>query len=258
MLKFFQAVLGANGATVMEALSKASEELGNYLTPRIIVGWLRQTDYGDVEIPDGCPLSKLSKNGYGYFGVGSIEGVDYSFQNASEEHVTAVIAVASKQEIKPVEVKDVDLARLAKTIDLLLSANKLHKAIPKAPANQYERTQTASNLQPEEPIQPEAVQPARNKTKSNKIPQIPGLKKPKPLDIVQKPLKVTKSEATKSCDVCGQRMFLDDIFVGCTCFKPLAKNVKTSVVQNDLLLTFDSDWDQDSVLALIGSLKDGR
>jgi hypothetical protein len=125
--EFFQAVLGTNGASVMEALAKASEELGDYLNPRIIVGWLRQTDYGDIEIPNGCQLSNLSKNGYGYSGVGSIEGIDYSFQNASEEHVTAVIAVASKQDIKPVEVKDVDLARLAKTIDLLLAANKLQR-----------------------------------------------------------------------------------------------------------------------------------
>jgi hypothetical protein len=53
-------------------------------------------------------------------------------------------------------------------------------------------------------------------------------------------------------------MFLNDTFVGCTCFKPLAKNVKTAVVQNDLLLTFDSDWDSEAYLALIGNLKNGR
>jgi hypothetical protein len=246
---FFKEILGEQGASVMMQLAKTSKELGAYLTPRIIVSWLRQSEYGAMPIPAGCPLTSLTKNGYGYSGTSNILGQDYSFKNSSEEHIAAVIAVASNQKIEPVEVKDVDLARLAKTIDLLC------KIALKAPNDQHERTQTASNIQPEEPIQPVLKQPAQNQTKTPVKSRIPKIKKP--LVNIQKPLKVTKSESESLCLVCGGKMFQKGIFVGCTCFKPMAKSVKTSVSGGGYLLTFDDEWDMDAHLALIGALKRG-
>ena len=251
--KFFDAVLGSSGFAVMENLAKASKELESYISPRIIVSWLRHADYGQVKVPDQCPLDSLNKTGYGYSGNANIDGVDYSFSNSPEEHVAAVITIALGKSIEPVEIKDIDLARLAKTIDLLC------KAAPKAPANQYEHTVTAQAIQPEEPKQPVLNQPATNKTKNNvtkpksKIPKIPGVK-----PVIQKPIKITKSESKKKCDVCGQQMFLNDVFVGCICFSPLAKNCKCTVDKDNITIAFDEDWDEDSVLALVGALKDGR
>jgi hypothetical protein len=252
--KFFNSVLGSSGFAVMQNLAKASVELESYLSPRIIVGWLRHSLYGRIVVPTECPLTKLNKSGYGYSGATNIDGVDYSFSNSSEEHVAAVITIALGKSVEPVDVKDIDLARLAKTIDLLC------KAAPKAPANQYQHTVTAQPLQPEEPKQPDLNQPATNKTKNNitkpiksKIPKIPGVR-----PLVQKPIKITKSESLKKCDVCGQQMFLDNVFVGCICFSPLAKNCKCTVDKDNITITFDEEWDDDSVLALVGVLKDGR
>jgi hypothetical protein len=137
---------------------------------------LRQLDYGPVSQIENCPIQNLAKSGYGYSGSANIEGLDYSFSNSTEEYVAAVVAVASGNVIKPVEVKDVDLAKLAKTIDLLVKAQK------KGLANQYEHMQSAQNQQPIEPVQPTAVQPAQNQTKGAdgkvRVPKIPSIKKP--------------------------------------------------------------------------------
>lgn len=254
--KFFNSVLGSSGFAVMQNLAKASVELESYLSPRIIVSWLRHSGYGQIKVPDKCPLGSLNKSGYGYSGNANIDGVDYSFSNSQEEHVAAVITIALGKSIEPVEIKDIDLARLARTIDLLC------KAAPKAPANNYEHTVTAQPLQPEEPKQPDLNQTATNKTKNNalskkpkapKIPKIPGVK-----PLVQKPIKITKSESLKKCDVCGQQMFLDNVFVGCICFSPLAKNCKCTVDKDNITIAFDDEWDDEAVMALVGALKDGR
>jgi hypothetical protein len=252
MLPFFKEILGNQGAEVIARLAKASKDLGYYMTPRIIVSWLRQSPYGEVVVPAGCPLKSLVKSGYGYSGTAEVQGLDYSFKYSQEEHVAAIIAVASNQKVKPVEIKDVDLARLAKTIDLLV------KSAPKAPANQYEHTVVASNLQPEEPVQPTLVQPAQNQTKNPVKSKIPKLKKKPLLNAAIKPLKVTKSEAENSCVICGQKMFSQGKFVGCVCFAPMAKSVKTIVSAGEYLLTFDDDWDEDAYLALIGNIKNGN
>jgi hypothetical protein len=247
--KFFDSLLGSGGANVMRTLAKTSAPLEAYLSPRIVVGWLRQCDYGDVSIPNECPLRSLSKSGYGYSGEALVQGVDYSFQNVTEEHIAAIISVALGNDIKQVAVKDVDLARLAKTIDLLC------KAAPRAPANQFEHQMVAQAIQPEAPKQPDLVQPAQNKTKSNKIPKIPKV----PPKIKQfKPLKVTKSETQNKCDICDGSMFEGLTFTGCTCFAPMAKSCQTTWDRAIGTICFGDDWDEDSVLTLTGVLKDAN
>ena len=247
--KFFSYILGLQGSLIMESLAKTSEELAAYIPPRVIVGWLRQLDYGDVELPKESLLKTLSKNGYGFSGSYEIEGEIYSFNNTVEEHVAAIVAVASNSIVKSVDIKEIDLAKLAKTIDLLIG-NELKKAAPKAPANQFEHQVNAQNLQPEGPVQPEKTQPAKQL-------KIPSIKKPK--KEVQNPLTLTRSESKRICNACGQRMFDGNVFVGCICFKPLAKNAKTTFVdEKHLTITFDEEWDQDSVLSLIEVIKNGR
>ena len=248
--KFFANILGVHGYSVMETFVKSSESLGSYVFPRIVVSWLRQSNYGEIKTPSLCPLSKLIKSGYGYSGVADIDGISYSFDNSTEEHVAAIVAVASNQKIDIANTKDIDLAKLAKSIDALV------KMAPKAPANQYEHTSTASNIQPDEPIAPTATEPNRVQTKSKKTLRIPKLKRP--FDLAPKPLKITKSESQKKCGVCGQKMFDNDTFTGCICFRPLAKNVKTNVLNDSLRLTFDDTWDQEAYLTLVEVFKNGR
>jgi len=178
----------------MENLSKASEEMLAYISPRVIVGWLRHCNYGTVTIPQTCPLKTLVKSGYGYTGTADIEDVEYQFQYVPEEHVAAVLSIATGTVTKSVSTRDIDLAKLAKTIDLLIKAQK------GTPPNQYEHTEVASNIQPDQPIQPVLTQPAKNQTKA----ALSKLKIPKPLNKMaliynnpQKPMTVYRVQNEK-------------------------------------------------------------
>ena len=250
MLCFFKSLLGAQGFSVLETLTKANPDLESYLSPRIIVGWLRQAEYGKFNLPSNCPISKLVKNGYGYDGVSNIGNIDYVFEHSSEEHVAAIIAIATDNIVKSVELKAVDLAKLAKTIDLLLKANKKPAA-----ADQIGHTETAKPLEatPAEPAMP--TQPKQVAKKVLKIPKV--VKKevdseeeeePKKL---QKPLKLKKAQVTINCNVCCKKFFIKDNFEGCDCFKELAKNITTSVVNECYVLNFNQNCDTDAVLALV-------
>jgi hypothetical protein len=242
---FFKDVLGNSGAAVMQHLAKASEVFEAYLLPRVIVGWLRSSAYGDINIPAECPMTALQKTGYGYSGSADFGGLEYSFSNAPEEHVAAVITVALGKSIESVDVRDIDLARLAKTIDMLC------KAAPKAPANQFEHQEVASAIQPEGPISPVLTQPAQNK-KVAKTPKIPRLKSSK------KSLKITKTESGNTCQVCGHKLFENGVFVGCVCFGPLAKNCKTLQDKSGFTIVLGGECDEDAYLSLIGVFKNGR
>lgn len=251
MLPFFDKLIGPHGVAVMSALEKSCDDLSGYITPRVIVGWLRQSDYGDVSLPDGCCISKLEKSGYGYSGQSKIQDQDYEFKYASEEHVAAIITTACGQTLSKCSTKDLDLAKLAKTIDLLIKATKL----------QYERTQRVQPLEPDGFVPPTTTQP-----KQVAKPTIPQLNKPIKKIAIQtqwtkpkrKKLTVWKSETSKPCSLCGQTLFENNKFVGCTCFKPLAKNITSSDDKLTITMEFDNDIDQDAMLALIGALKHGR
>lgn len=240
---FFNSVLGSSGAAVMQNLAKASPELESYLSPRIIVSWLRHSNYGEIGVPAACPLKALLKGGYGYSGSTNIEGIDYTFSNSSEEHVAAVITVALGVPVTQVDMKDVNLAKLAKTIDLLC------KAAPKAPVGRIEHAEPTKPIKQEEPEPPTPAQPKTNKLLKPPS-KIPCLK-----PTLQKPLKITKSETLTRCDICGEALFLNGEFVSCVCFKPLAKHCKSTANGDSVTLTFDDEWDSEAYLTLVGILK---
>lgn len=237
-------ILGEQGEKVVKSLMKSSPDLRSYLIPRVIISWLRQSDYGTI--PNDT-FSQLSKNGYGYSGICNIEGISYRFSNVSEEHVAAIISVVSNETVSTVQTKEIDLAKLAKTIDLLVKAQKR--------TQQFEHQENARNLEPIEPVQPTSTQPATNQIKPTekqptkfkvKIPRLP------------KTIKLTQKETLKKCNVCDQKLFDKNTFVGCTCFKPLAKNTETSISNGQVVLTLGSNWDDDACLTIIEMLKNGN
>jgi hypothetical protein len=392
MIPFLKSILGSQGAQVMASLEKASDDLASYITPRVIVSWLRQSDYGNITPPEGGPFTALNKSGYGYTGSCNIHEQDYSFEYVTEEHIAAIVTTACDCPLKKSEAKNLDLAKLAKTIDLLVKAQK---------QLQYERTQHVQPLEPEGFIEPDTTQakpvaktviPRVSKPlkkiavqaqptlqtaeavengihfKTGKPVEFPHIhskrKTPNygsrfgqdiepsgkyishaakysdlhpdwetgmtqfknPLVIKLKPedrdetygsqgwkarlaqhfgakglklshkllqsgydgvvtvypdgkntseivdlrpasqwakpkrkkLQIWKSETSRPCDLCGQKMFSEDKFVGCTCFKPLAKSVTSSDDKLTITLEFDDSIDDDAMLALIGALKHGR
>jgi len=241
MYIFFETLLGKQGFTVMESLAKSSTDLASYITPRVIVSWLRQSKYGTINLPKSCPIQSLEKTGYGFNGEALVKGLSYSFNKATEEQIAAIISVATDSNVHDVDFKDVNLARLAKTIDALV----------KVQINQYEHTEVAKPLEPLTPQEP--TQPNNNPTKTAK-PQDPRIKTSR-IPRIKKKITIAKSDTNKICQLCQQKMFTANQFTGCSCFKPLAKNIISTVTDSSVVLSFSEDLDNDAVLTIISVLK---
>ncbi len=250
---FIAAVLGKDGAAALAKAEERSREIGTALLPRTIVSWLTLwSPYGyDGALPglDGTRAG-IMKSEAGYTGSVSIGERSYAFENADVYHVAGSIEALmgeTPQEIDP-NLKDLDLEKLGRSIDLLAKsalANKLAGELDKA-ADGYGPPVAPRPQEPPVPHTPKAPPtPAKAPRKSKlKIPKIP-----------KNTINITKAEAAHVCDVCGDAQFTASAFVGCTCFKDLAKSVMASPTSTGYLLRFGSDWDQDAVatfLELIG------
>lgn len=135
-MQFMRAVLGRDGA---EALSKAvtrTQELEHVLLPRTILAWLEVASRWDYEgeVP-GVENTYLSfrKDEDGYTGSIKLDDGDYVFARASLAHVAASIAVALGADHERIakSVRDIDLARIGKSIDLLAKAKVATDALSK-------------------------------------------------------------------------------------------------------------------------------
>lgn len=81
--------------------------------------------------------------------------------------------------------------------------------------------------------------------KKSSIPKVP----------TAKGINVTKSEANASCNVCGGKNLVNGKFSGCLCFQALAKSVKVEELSSTYRLTFGKDWDKESIVTLVETLK---
>jgi GNAT superfamily N-acetyltransferase len=131
-LQFLRAVLGVEGA---QALIKATERgpaLESAIIPRTIMAWLgvaSRSDFDD-EIP-GVPTAHLKfvKSENGYSGSIDIEADTYKFDSASVNHLGACVAVALGADCElDSEIRDLDIKRLGKSIDLLTKAQVVKDA----------------------------------------------------------------------------------------------------------------------------------
>lgn len=246
---FLSAVLG-RGAEVLDRLAKASPEVSAYLVPRVAAAWVSQVDGADA-IP-GVPEQRfvLSKAGDGtYHGVAELGGTEYAWVHAPVSHVAAVIAVAIGAEPGRPDLKDVDLARLGKTIDLLVKSKK-EPAIGTGGA-----AAATPPLAPEPPSmggpdsEPTAASTKLNwaKAKTKKLkPKLPKLAAPKAPKV-----KLTLSEAVTPCQVCRGTQFQGQSFRGCFCLRDLAKSARSVQVPGGYELVLGQDWDNDAVLTLL-------
>lgn len=279
---FLQAILGADGA---KALVKASvtPDLEWALVPRVVLAWLEVVAHGSYHgaIP-GIEDTHLSlRKGEGDFNGSISIGTDtYTFRDASIYHVAGSMAVAMGLDHEPQPaLKHPALAKLGKSIDVLVKSRTLRKAqekhsgaargvsaqgpaaAPKAPIPPVEPigaqpklpdvgigTRVASTSKPTAPKTDLGVPGAKPKIPTPKaLPKLPGVKSPS--------IKVTKSEAATPCPVCGQKQFDKDQYVSCYCFKDLVKSTKTSVVEGGYMLELGVDWDVEAALALAENLK---
>lgn len=248
------------------------------LLPRVVLSWLEVVAHGSYNgaIPgiEDTHLS-LRKSEGDFNGSISIGNDTYTFREASIYHVAGSMAVAMGLDHEPQPaLKHPSLAKLGKSIDILVKSRTLRKAqekhsgaargvtapgtaaAPKAPTGPLEPvnvqpklpgvgigTKAAANAKPTAPKTDLGVPGAKPKTP----PKLPGVKAPS--------IKVTKSEAATPCPVCGQKQFDKDQYVGCICFRDLSKSTKTLIVAGGYMLQLGEDFDVEAALALAENLK---
>ena len=130
-LNFLKGVVGEDGASALQKAGERSERLENAIVPRTILAWLnsRSKDGGyEGEVPGICnTYIRFAKGERGYNGALSV-GCEpaYEFKGVSLYHIAASLAVAigANEEFDP-SIRSNDIARLGKSIDLLVKAKSL-------------------------------------------------------------------------------------------------------------------------------------
>jgi hypothetical protein len=214
-------LVGDKGLEALRPLLK-NETLAAFITPRLVTGWLRKSTYGELKLQ---PFQALVKTGYGYDGNIQLKEVNYIFEKATEEQVAAMVSVTLEQKVEPT-IKDLDLAKLSKTLDLLI------KVEPR-----YEPKEVISTAAPKlEPVEATDKQPpVVNRVQRRRF---------------SKTMLVTDKESKSLCKLCGKSQFDKGEFKGCTCLKSLAKSVKCEVKGCNYLLTFNNDCGLDELMTV--------
>lgn len=243
-VQFLKAVLGEDGATALQKAAVRSEVLGNLLIPRTVIAWLgfaARSEYrGQIPGISNTYIS-FKKNEDGFNGEISVSDEIYSFEKASLYHVAASIAVSlgADKDKAPSAVKDIDLTRLGKSIDLLVKARAVTKELLNKKAEPPKKIH-----RPEPQIR---IEPSKKSSK----PSLPRIVANKQLPT----LKLSEHQLDSRCPVCACSQMNSGKFVGCMCFRALSKNVK--VVRNEdktLQFTFGNNWDRESVEVFLQSL----
>lgn len=124
--QFIAGVLGTDGAQALQKAGELHPNLETAILPRCIISWIKVYESGyDGSIP-GIEGSELvfKKSEKGFDGRIVFGEHSYSFKEASEYHLAAcvVTALGSEEEDISDAAKSVEIARLGKSVDLLIKA----------------------------------------------------------------------------------------------------------------------------------------
>lgn len=256
--EFLKHVLGEDGQKAFEKANSRLPTIEAALTPRTIISWLTtsvRVKY-EGEIP-GLENSYIAihKSEDGYSGALTVGEHVHQFENQDMLHVAAAVALSlglGDLQIDPA-VKSTDISKLGKSIDMLVKARvvtrsvfeQLKKPLAMEKAAEIPGAAAAPKKpkEPDAPDMPVAVAPSTNKT--NKPP------------MAKKELIVKKSDATHACPECGLRQFRNERFVGCMCFRALAKSASCrSIGDQSYLLTLNKNaWDEDTIQTFMQALR---
>jgi hypothetical protein len=263
---FLVATLGEDGA---QALAKAAERapvLQAVLVPRAILAWLQNVEDFEGELP-GVENSYLcfSKSENTYTGTVSLGDTAYGFEAATPLQLAASIGIALGVDADALDpsLKDVDLQRLGKSVDILVRARRtvadIRKAEPPGPA-----------AAPQQQGKPEAAMPPIKQPRQADIKA--DTKKPKTGIPAVKPktsigaqadlkadlgpqVKLTRAQAQRPCPVCAQQQFRGERLVGCLCFADLAKSAEAVRTTEGYTVTFGSEWDAEGIEVFLEGLQ---
>ncbi len=264
---FLKAVLGQDGAA---ALKKAADRLGGLedaVLPRAIMAWLAVAARGNYEgqIPgvDDSYLDFTKNTNGSYSGWIAMGEEVFPFHNATPFHLAASVSLALGAEKINEEFDSVDLVKLGKSIDIMAKAKyvsnldnlvKKQSVVEGKPGPAQVQTVNATiaggrdrrkqtpptgvQIGQPEPVGPQPEKPATSARK-------PTVKVPK--------LKI--SMTTKhECGECGLPLIKNDKFVGCMCFKDVARYVQLTKSQGETYISFDPALDQDGIATILETL----
>ncbi len=245
-LAFLQSVLGLDGAAALSKASERSPELEAALLPRTVLAWLRSEEEFGGKLPGVGNFVSFEKGEAGYDGRVQIGDEMHLFEGASIFHVVASVAVAidSDHGATPSALRDLDIERLGKSIDILARQKMIGRELAKSAETkeddeltdeQYETKHGKKRLEKSKvgpgpaagPIAPAA--PAAP-TATQKAPTTAAMKSPaKPVGLPKAPkvasMSLTRSEANKTCPMCAGAHFRGTDFVGCVCIRELSKSI---------------------------------
>jgi hypothetical protein len=217
MIKLLTDILGNQKIKVLEPLLK-NESLASYIFTKILVNYLKLNDNGKVNL---TLFNNLNKSMEGYSGDINLKDLLYSFNNLNEIQIAALVSVALDKSID-CNLKALDLAKLAKSIDLLLKSDKQNKP------------ETKQNVaRPTPPKKEEILPPIPSNTASNSVANIKQR-------ALRKTLLVSNKESKTLCKICGKAQFNKTEFTGCDCLKGLAKSIECNSNAHGFLLKFDN------------------
>lgn len=270
---FVKAVLGEDGAAAIHKAAAQSPTFEHAVLPRTILGWLEVATTFEYEgqIPgvEGTHVSFKKSDG-SFSGKINLDGGDYAFDKASAMHVAAGIAVALGATPEQVAegVRNVDIARLGKSIDLLAKTNaalgslakketryctacrdpldkdghcKVKSHWPLLDKAQEGPGQTAKPISATPPAAPTRSQPGQQPPRRQQLPRPSG---------IAKSMRVTKSQASAKCPMCQCSQFTGDQFTGCFCTMALAKSVQVRTEPGAYVLSFGKGWDREAIVTL--------
>lgn len=142
MRELLEALVGVEGAAALASASQRIPHLESAVLPRALYSWLSLAAPGGYDAPlPGLPDTHLAlrKSEDGVSGVVEMAGQTYDFEAVSLLHVSAAIGVLGgfADTISP-EIPDDTLARLGKSVDLLVKARAVREVLTKAAAPEYE------------------------------------------------------------------------------------------------------------------------
>lgn len=260
---FLVSVLGKDGARAILKAADHSSGLKGAVVPRAIQAWLGsvKVEYSG-EIP-GVETSQIrfTKSEGLFTGHIAIGDEVFKLQKSTASQTLAAVAVALDldKDIGAPSVRDIDLERLGKSLDVLVKARALNKEIEKE-KEELEKEElekateapgpSAAPIPPKSPIPPEPTQP-KVAPETPPTPKAKTARAPKPVSSV---LRVTKAEADNCCPLCGGVQFRNETFTGCLCFRDLAKTAKVVTWGPQITLNLGEDWDQDAISTLLSTL----
>jgi len=263
--QFLLATVGQSGANALRKSLDARPELADAILPRVVWSWTKLAALHPFEgqIPGvSKTFLQFKKSEAGYDGMITIGDDLYRFSDASLAHVASVVAVGIGYGHERLDrsVKDVDLVKLGKSIDLLVKTNVLAEVLKTQKEDEEDDElekmdlpgQAAAPRAPTEPEKPWAPQKQGVEPKPPQ-PKPAGVKAPPKPTVTPHIPKLNLSEERMSveCEVCGSTQFRKGEFVGCYCFRDLADDVKLTKTEGGVQLSFGKKWDTESLQTLM-------